>query len=72
MFASYKQYFFSLLTSLEMQKRLKQTLVYDVFIFFVWKETTHNPLKVAAAETLFSCIFVIGTTCFNECFYFMW
>ena len=53
---------------LEMQKRLEQTKVYHAFSYFVWKETTHKPLKVAAAKTLFFSVFVIGTTCFDECF----
>ena len=55
---------------LEIQKRLEQTKVYHAFSYFVWKETTHKPLKVAAAKTLFSSVYVIGTTCFNECFLF--
>ena len=57
---------------LEMQKRLEQTKVYHAFSHFVWKETTHKPLKVAAARTLFSSVYVITTTCFDECFYSMW
>ena len=32
---------------LEMQKRLKQLKVCHAFSYFVWKETTHKPLKVA-------------------------
>ena len=55
---------------LGMQKRLEQTKVYHGFSYFVWKETTHKPLKVAAAKTLFSSAYVIGTTCFDECFLF--
>ena len=55
---------------LEMQKRLKQTKVCHAFSYFVWKETTHKPLKVAAANILFSSVYVIGTTCFDECFSF--
>ena len=57
---------------LEMQKRLEQTETYHVFSHFVWKETTHKPLKVAAAKTLFSSAYVITATCFDECFYSMW
>ena len=53
---------------LEMQKRLKQTKVCHAFSYFVWKETTHKPLKVAAANRLFSSVYVIGTACFDECF----
>ena len=55
---------------LEMQKRLKQTKVCHAFSYFVWKETTHEPLEVAAANSLFSSVYVIGTTCFDECFSF--
>ena len=29
-----------------------------------------KPLKVAAGKTLFSSVYVIGTTCFDECFLF--
>ena len=53
-----------------MQKRLKQTNVCHAFSYFVWKETTHKPLKVAVAKSLFSSVYVIGTTCFDECFSF--
>ena len=55
---------------LEIQKRLEQTKVYHAFSYFVWKETTHKPLKVAAAKILFSSVYVIATTCFDECFLF--
>ena len=55
---------------LEMQKRFKQTKLCHVFSYFTWKGTTHEPLKVAAAENLFSSVYIIGTTCFNECFSF--
>ena len=55
---------------LEMQKRLKQTKVCHAFSYFIWKETTHKPLKVAAAKSLFSSVYIIGTTCFDECFSF--
>ena len=54
---------------LEMQKRLKQTKVCHAFSYFVLKETTHKPLKVAAANSLFSAYsmllvqLVIGTAC---------
>ena len=55
---------------LEMQKRLKQTKVCHAFSYFVWKETTHEPLEMAATNSLFSSVYVIGTTCFDECFSF--
>ena len=31
---------------------------------------THKPLKVAAGKTLFSSVYVIGTSCFNEMFFY--
>ena len=55
---------------LEMQKRLKQTIVCHTFSYFVWNKTTHKPLKVAAAKSLFSSVYIIGTTCFDEYFSF--
>ena len=66
---------------LAMQKRLEQTKVYHSFSHFVWKETTHKPLKVAATKTLFSSVYFIGTNSFDESFllclitgrhYFLW
>ena len=55
---------------LEMQKRLKQTKLYHSFSYFVWRETTRKTLKVAVAKTLFSSVYIIGTSCFDECFLF--
>ena len=67
---------------LEMQERLKQTKVCGAFSYFSWKGTTHKPLKVAAAKSIFSksckaCTnnilskkYIIGTTWFDECFSF--
>ena len=52
----------------EMQRRLIQLKVYHMFFYFVGKETTHKPLKVVPAKTLFSSTYVI--TSFNECFLF--
>ena len=58
---------------LEMQKRLKQTKLWQAFSYFILyyiKETTHKSLKVAAAKSLFCSVYIIGTTCFDECFSF--
>ena len=55
---------------LEMQKRLELTKAYHSFSYFVWKETIYKLLKVAAAKSLFSIVYVIGTTCFDQCFWF--
>ena len=55
---------------LEMQKRLKQTKLCHAFSYFIWKKTSHKPLKLAAAKSLFSSVYIIDTTCFDECFSF--
>ena len=55
---------------LEMQKWLQQIKIYHTFSYFVWKETTYKPLQVPAAKTLFSSVYVIGATCFDERFLF--
>ena len=40
------------------------------FVCFVWKKTTRKTLKVAASKPFFFSVYVIGTTCFDECFLF--
>ena len=55
---------------LEMQRKLKQTKEYHMFFQFVWKETTHKPLKVVASKNIFCSMYIIGRTCFDECFLF--
>ena len=54
-----------------MQQRLKQTKVCHAFLYFVWKEMAHKPLKVAATISLFSSVYVIGATCLGKCFSFV-
>ena len=49
-----------------MQETLKKTKAYHAFSYFLWKETNHKFLKVAAAEILFSGAYGIGTTCFDD------
>ena len=61
-----KQYFFCLLTS----RNPKKTQTDQSMPFAFLQETTHKPLKVASAKSLFSSVYVIGTTCFGECFLF--
>ena len=51
---------------LEMQKTQTHQSMPRVFL----QETTRKPLKVASAKSLFSSLYVIGTTCFGECFSF--
>ena len=53
---------------LQIQKKLNQIKACHVLFYVTWKETTHKPLKLAAAKRLFSSVYIIGTTCFNECF----
>ena len=38
---------------LEIRGRFEQAKVYHTFFYFVWKETPHEPLKVAAAKNPF-------------------
>ena len=45
---------------------MKTGVYYKVFCS-VRKETTHKPLKVAAAKTFVSSGYNIGTACFCEC-----
>ena len=43
--------------ALEIQKRLDQTKINHAFSYFVWKEMTHKPLKVAATKNpLLQCV----------------
>ena len=55
-------------SSQEMQRRLIQTKVYYKLCYSVSKEASHKPLKVAAAKKSFPIVFIIDTTCFDECF----
>ena len=50
-----------------MQRRLKHTKLYHAFFYFIWKERTHKPLKMAAEKSFFSSVYVIGAACFSEC-----
>ena len=56
--------------SLEIQRRLVQIKVYYKLCYSVWKETSHKPLKVAAATESFPNVYIIDTTFFDECFLF--
>ena len=58
--------FFCLLTSRNAKKTQTDQSMPRVFL----QETTHKPLKVASAKSLFSSVYVIGKTCFGECFSF--
>ena len=56
--------------SLEILRRLVKTKVYYKLCYSVWKETSHQPWKVAAAKKSFQSVYIIDTTCFDECFLF--
>ena len=51
-------------------RRLIQSKVYYKLFYFVSKEASHKPLKVAAAKKSFPSVFIIDTTYFDECFLF--
>ena len=68
-FTSNKQYLCCLLFSRNVKTNI-QTKVYYIFLYPLWKETTHKPSNVVAATNLFSSVYVIGITCFDECFSF--
>ena len=57
-------------SSREMQRRLIQPKAYYKLFHFIWKETSHKPLKVSPAKKYFLSLSTIDTTCFNECFLF--
>ena len=40
------------------------------FLYSFVKEMTDKPLNVTAGTNLFFSVYVIGMTCFNECFLF--
>ena len=61
---------FLVFSSRETQRRLMQTKVYYKLFYSVSKEASHKPLKVAAAKKSFPSVFIIDTTCFDECFLF--
>ena len=63
----WKTMFFS---SVEMLRGLIQSKVYYKLFYFIWKEISYKPLKVAAAETSFPRVYIIGTTCSDEGFLF--
>ena len=51
---------------LEMQRRLTQTKLCHKLFYFVWKETSHKPLKAEALQS----VHIIDTNCFDECLLF--
>ena len=54
--------------SLERQRRLVQTKVYYKHFYSVWKDSFQKLLKVEPAEKFLPSVYIIDTTCFDECF----
>ena len=69
-FTSLKQYLFRLLTSRNAKETQTDQSMPRIFLLCLKRNDPHKPLKVAAANILFSSVYVIGTTCFDECFSF--
>ena len=44
--------------------------VYCIFLYSLVIEMTDKPSNVTVATNLFFIVYVIGMTCFNECFLF--
>ena len=53
--------------SLEIQRRLVQTKVYNKRCYSIGKETSHKLLKVATTKKSFPSVYIIDATCFDEC-----
>ena len=51
---------------LEMQKKSQADKSMPSDFLLCLKRKTHKPLKVAATNSLFSSVYVIGTACFDE------
>ena len=69
-FTSYKQYFFKSSLLKKCKEDLCRPKYTASFPYSVSKEASHKPLKVAAAKKFFPCVFIIDTTCFDDCFSF--
>ena len=62
--------FFVFLFVRNVKKTDKDQSILQAFLLAVSKETSHKPLKVAAAKKFFPIVFIIDTTCFDKCFLF--
>ena len=58
---------FLVFSSQEMQRRLIQIKVYYKLFYSVSKEASHKPLNIAPAKKSLPSVFIIDTTCFDEC-----
>ena len=61
---------FSLLTCRNAKRTQKDESKLLVLLLFRKETIPRQTLKVAAAKTLFSSVYVIDTTCLDECFLF--
>ena len=75
-FTSYKQYLFGLLFSRNAKETHVDQSILQCFVLQgilqniqLWKDRICKPSKEAAAKNLFFNLYVIGTTCFNECYF---
>ena len=68
-FASYKQYLFRLLTTRNSKKDSNRLRCIKRFLTLS-KEKRPKNLYKWQPQNLFSSVYVIGTTCFNECILF--
>ena len=55
---------------LEMQKKNQTDQSILLLFLLCLRRSNPQPLKMAAAKSRFSNVYVIGTTCFDECFLF--
>ena len=53
-------------------RNVKRIIIQSIllFLYSLVKEMTDKPSNVTAATNLFFSVYVIGMTCFNECFLF--
>ena len=66
-FASNKQYLFHLLTSRNTKKTQTDQSIPRVFLLYLKR---NDPQTFKSGSWKFSSVYVVGTTCFDECFLF--
>ena len=65
-YASYKQYLFRLLSF----RNAMKTPLYLPHIFLLCLKRNNPQTEASAAKILFFSVYIIGTTCFDECYLF--
>ena len=68
-YSSCKEYLFGLLVSRNAKKAHTDQSILQTFLL-CQKRNVYKPLKVAAAKKSFASVYIIDTTCFDECFLF--